>query len=87
MVKKRLTFKCWNCQRTYSLLRELTGKEKLFAACPYCGAEAVVDLDAYASPALTTYKHVHPGGGPDGFVLDLPDVLPTRQPTEKELNA
>ncbi|MBK8615949.1 MAG: hypothetical protein IPN96_02315 [Anaerolineales bacterium] len=43
-MKKRFTFKCWNCSRTYTLLREITTAQKITVACPYCLSEAVVDL-------------------------------------------
>ena len=42
-MKKRLKFKCWHCERTYSLFREITDEQKITIACPYCNKEGVVD--------------------------------------------
>lgn len=79
-MRKRLTFKCWNCNKTYTLLREITDEQTLIAACPYCNAEAVVDLKPYRKEK----KAVMRGNGEDeqnlGEELELPDVLPTQKP-------
>ncbi|MCA9962064.1 MAG: hypothetical protein KC443_23675 [Anaerolineales bacterium] len=78
-MSQRLTFKCYNCQETYTLLRDTEGVSVLLVKCPYCHAEAEVDLQPYLSKAHTIYK----GGGDGddqalGQTLELPDVLPTR---------
>ena len=77
-MKKRFTFKCWNCPGTYTLYREITDQQKIIVACPYCGAEGVVDLSPY--PPV---KEVLRGVGNEEIILwerQLPDVLPTQPP-------
>ena len=81
MSKKRLTFRCWNCKRKYSLLRELYEKRKLFVACPFCRVEAVADLSPYIEPTINTYKSGTRTGEPDAVTLVLPEVLPTEKPS------
>jgi uncharacterized Zn finger protein len=76
MMAERLKFKCWNCQETYSLLRETEGARMLLVKCPFCGAEAQVDLKPYETQARTILRS---GNAPEsqGKSLNLPDVLPT----------
>ena len=79
-MKKRLEFKCWKCQKTYELLREIgEGNPQLLVACPFCHAEGIVDLDPYREPIDTIYK----GGSPQKAIAEemaynLPAILPTK---------
>ena len=75
----RLKFKCWNqdCGREYSLLREVQGQPKLLVQCPFCDAEAEVDLAPCRSPVTPVYKGIDPPAEPLAETLLLPDVLPT----------
>ena len=77
-MKKRFTFQCWQCPRTYTLYREITAGQVVTVACPYCGAEGVLDVSAFPR-TVSIYKD----GSGTGFAgeLRLPDVLPT-QPRE-----
>ncbi len=79
-MEKRLDFKCWNCQKTYSLLREIgEGNPILQVACPFCHKEAVVDLDPHRKKVDKTYRHDSPQNITVGqTVYDLPDILPTK---------
>ncbi|MCG2788314.1 MAG: hypothetical protein L6461_24765 [Anaerolineae bacterium] len=72
--KKRYTFKCWNCQKTYTLQREITAEQKWIVACPYCLKEAVVLLSF-----LPKKKTVFRGGQAEAEneELDLPEIIPT----------
>ncbi len=80
MMKKRFTFKCWNCSRTYTLLREITDEQKLSVACPYCNAEAVVMLDAFPKKKIVSVMRGDKDERDLGEELDLPDILPTQKP-------
>lgn len=79
----RLKFRCWNekCDREYEMTREIVGKPAITVACPYCGAEGVVDLDPYRDPTVIVYRQE---GGEEqtapGF--RFPPVIPTRAPDE-----
>lgn len=79
-MKKRLEFKCWNCEKTYSLLREIgEGHPILSVACPFCGEEAVVDLDPHRKKPDEIYRTDSPQTITVGeTVYDLPDILPTQ---------
>lgn len=77
-MKKRFTFKCWSCSRKYTIFREITKDQEVIVACPYCHAEAVVDLSPYPRK-----KAVLRGEGntvQEIEELDLPEILPTRKP-------
>jgi len=90
-MKKRFTFKCWNCNRTYTLQREITDQQVLTVACPYCNSEGVVDLDPYRKEIknvmknITVMRDVSSDDSIDESTnaeeeLDLPDILPTHKP-------
>jgi hypothetical protein len=79
-MKKRLDFKCWNCQKTYTLQREIgEGNPILWVACPYCYKEAMVNLDPFRKPVDTISRGDSPQIITIGdTVYELPDVLPTQ---------
>jgi hypothetical protein len=80
-MKKRLKFKCWNCEREYSLTRDLQGQPRLIVECPFCEREAVVDLAPYRSEAVGVYKGEAESGGAE--TITLPDVIPTSPLSEQ----
>ena len=83
--KKRITVHCWNpdCPHPeYSWLATFDGQPVLYISCPFCRAEAVIDL----APFTTTVRQTMAGEG-DAFALqtlNLPDVVPSepRPPTD-----
>ena len=82
-TENRFAFQCWNCNRKYTLLREITENQTLAVACPYCNAEGVVDLAPYKKAKKETLK----AGTVEleaGFDYAFPDVLPTQQPKPDE---
>jgi uncharacterized Zn finger protein len=80
-MAERLKFKCHNCPETYSLLREITeGKRILLVKCPFCGAEAQVDLKPYESKAEPIFRS-DDAPASRGKVLNLPEILPTEPRT------
>jgi hypothetical protein len=82
-MKKCLVFQCWNCPNTYTLLRELTDKQKLFVTCPYCGAEAVANLN-YRSEKIAVFRSTEDNDVQKHIHLNLPKVLPTTKPETDE---
>jgi len=76
-MKKRYQLHCWNCDREYSYLCELSDTLKATTYCPYCDAEAVVDFSPFKRP-IELFKGTSPAALES---LDLPDVLPTQKPT------
>ena len=80
-MKMRLTFSCWNCDREYSLTREIGGKPKLIVACPYCEKEAVADLNPIPDSTTSIYKSLNP---PETTIetYKFPIVIPTSAPTD-----
>ena len=79
-MEDRFTFKCWNCNKDYTLFREITDQQELIVACPYCGEEGVVDLNPYRKTVMTVVKSVEAKEQSRGQELDLPEVLPTHKP-------
>lgn len=81
-MEKRFDFKCWNCKKNYSLYIDISPEQTVIVACPYCGAEGVVDLQPFLKQKKSIFKsEAIPGGEPE-FELVLPDVLPTQKPPE-----
>lgn len=81
-MAKRIKFKCWNCERVYSLLREIKDELRLIEECPFCGSECVVNLAPWRSEATTIFKGSANDEAALGDALDLPDVLPTQKPDQ-----
>ncbi len=95
-MTKHLKFQCWNCPKTYyrnletennlNLMapRKITNEQMISVSCPYCGAEAVVDLRPYRKKIISVLRHIDLHGEnedrQDGDGLQLPDVLPTEKP-------
>lgn len=79
-MKKRFTFKCWNCERTYTLFREITNQQTLQVACPYCKADGVVDLAPYLKDKKIIVKREGDTDENIGHEYQFPDVLPTNKP-------
>jgi hypothetical protein len=81
-MKKRIKMQCWNCERVFSLLKELHVDEKprLLVECPFCEQEAVVDLAPFRTEKVEHYKSGDTSEGAAG--LALPEVLPTRKPED-----
>jgi DNA-directed RNA polymerase subunit RPC12/RpoP len=77
-MKKRFTFQCWNCQKTYTLFREITKGQVITVACPYCNKEAVFDPNPY--PPKKVVLRGEGDRDQESGELDLPDVLPTQEP-------
>jgi DNA-directed RNA polymerase subunit RPC12/RpoP len=79
-MKKRLSFKCWNCERKYSLFKEITPEQELMVACPFCNQEAIVKLEPYKRAKISVLRGKDEEGPPAGYEYQFPDVIPTRKP-------
>ena len=79
-MKKRFAFRCWNCQREYTLFKEITSQQELIVACPFCDEEAVVKLEPYRKEKKTVLKGVADGGQAIGYEYQFPGVIPTQKP-------
>lgn len=80
-IRRRFTFACWNCTKSYTLFREISEEQVLAVACPFCSEEAVVELTPFRKPKKKTVMR---GSGDDtaapGEELVLPPILPTQKP-------
>ncbi len=79
-MEKRFEFKCWKCERTYTLFREITDQQELFVACPYCNMEAVVKLDPFRKNPTILIRGTKDKEKSLGDELQLPDIIPTQKP-------
>lgn len=78
-MEKRFEFKCWKCERTYTLFREITNQQELFVGCPYCNTEGVVKLDPFRKQTKTVLRGKNAAEASLGDELQLPDILPTQK--------
>ena len=81
-MKKRFAFKCWNCDRKYTLFKEITEEQELIVPCPFCNAEAVVKLEPFKKKKKSVMRGE---GDPDqsvGYEYDFPEVIPTEKPDQ-----
>jgi hypothetical protein len=77
-MKKRQTFQCWNCSRTYTLFKDFNPKDKISIACPYCHAEAVVDLEPYS--VVMIHKGEKSSEENQEHEIKLPEIIITHKP-------
>lgn len=71
-MAKRYKFQCWNCPKVYFQSLEITDQQEIIVSCPYCKAEAVVDLRPYRKKIVSVMRG-------DDEQIKLPDVLPTKK--------
>jgi len=80
-MNKRLKLQCWNCPKTYFETLEITDRQQIIIKCPYCKADAIVNLKPYSKQSRTTTvyrgKNKDNQGGED---FQFPDIVPTRKP-------
>ena len=77
-MKKRHTFQCWNCGKTYTLFRDFIVGQKMLVACPFCGEDGLVDLAPYRDTETTVYRGIADDEAETRLEgLTLPEVLPT----------
>jgi len=79
-MKKRFAFKCWSCNRKYTLSKEITDKQELIVACPFCNAEAVVKLESYKKKSKSILRGDTDNEQAIGYEYQFPDVIPTQRP-------
>jgi hypothetical protein len=79
-MKKRLSFKCWNCRRKYSLFSEITNQQELIVPCPFCDAEAVVQLEPFKKERKSVLKGDGDADQSTGYEYQFPEVIPTQKP-------
>jgi NAD-dependent SIR2 family protein deacetylase len=78
---KRFKFQCWNCPKTYYRSLEITNQQEIIVSCPYCNADAVVNLRPYGKELKTlTVMRGEKKDKRNEEDLQLPDILPTRKP-------
>jgi DNA-directed RNA polymerase subunit RPC12/RpoP len=81
-MSKKLKLQCWNCPKTYFATLDITDQQEVIVRCPYCKAEAVVNLKPYRRKTMTVLKHIdlRTLSNESNEEIQLPDVLPTRKP-------
>lgn len=77
-MTKRYKFQCWNCPKVYFQPLDITDQQQLIVACPYCHAEALVDLNPYHNQTKIVIRGENQNTQSDEE-LQLPHVLPTRE--------
>jgi NAD-dependent SIR2 family protein deacetylase len=77
-MNKRLKLQCWNCPKTYFETLEITDQQEVIVKCPYCQAEAVVNLKPYRKQPKTVFRGENKDTQSDEE-FQFPDVLPTRK--------
>ena len=79
-MEKRFKFMCWNCQREYTLFKEITSQQELIVPCPFCNAEAVVKLQPYRKQKKSLLRGDAGNEVAAGYEYQFPDVIPTQKP-------
>ena len=76
-MEKRQSFLCWKCGLVYTLFKNYTPNQKYTVSCPFCNAEAVVDLAPYS--VVITHRGEKMVQGKQEYELKMPDVINTQQ--------
>jgi hypothetical protein len=79
-MTKRFKFQCWSCPKVYFQALEITDQQELIVACPYCRAEAVVNLQPYDKKPKTLLKREKGNETPSQEGFQFPEIFPTRKP-------
>lgn len=74
-MKKRLTFRCGKCTRTFSFTKELTDEQELLFTCPFCNAELVLRLEPFRKKKITVLRGAGTHSQPDEWEYVFPDVI------------
>ena len=77
-MKQRLQFRCWSCERVFSLLVELYEYPERLSQCPYCGKELMIKLNPFPPPPSPTFRNGNGNGhsDPQGGAA-FPEVMTT----------
>ena len=78
-MKERFAFKCWNCNRKYTLFKEITNQQELIVPCPFCNVEAVVRLKPYKKEVKAVLKGDVDDGQSIGDGYQFPEIIPTQK--------
>lgn len=82
-MTKRFKFQCWSCPKVYFQSLEITDQQEIIIACPYCRAEAVVNLQPYYKKLKTVLKREEDDETPreeSEERFQFPEIFPTRKP-------
>ena len=93
LFTKRFDFRCWKCEKTYSIFKEVRldpekeSEQKIKVACPYCGESAVTDFFPHRSKKIFLLRNANAKGESFGakeendfsYEYNLPKILPTSQ--------
>lgn len=79
-MEKRFKFRCWNCQREYTLFKEISSQQELIVPCPFCNVEAVVKLKPYKKEKKSLLRGDSGSDISLGADYQFPDVIPTQKP-------
>jgi hypothetical protein len=84
-MNKRLKLQCWNCPKAFFSPVEITVEQEIIVSCPYCRAEAVVNLKPYRKKNTMVMKHIdlHNISNDDDQEFQFPDVIPTKKSQNK----
>ena len=76
---KRYKFQCWSCPKVYFQSLEITDQQEIIVSCPYCKAEAVVNLRPYRQKIKTVLRREENEERQLEKEFPLPETLPTRK--------
>lgn len=74
-MKKRLTFQCGKCTRTFAFTPELTDKQELLFTCPFCGTELVLRLQPFRRKKITILRGEEQADEAAAWDYAFPDLL------------
>ncbi len=61
------------------MFKEITSQQALIVPCPYCNAEAVVQLEPYRHDKKSVMRGDTPADQTLGYEYQFPEVIPTER--------
>ncbi|MGH8476605.1 MAG: hypothetical protein ACRER2_12675 [Methylococcales bacterium] len=79
-MNRRLKFRCWKCERDFSLLVEIDEYPDILTECPYCSEEVLIELAPYRDKKTTVFKSHSDAEREQAVGNAFPEIIPTRKP-------
>ncbi len=82
---KRFDFRCWKCNKAYSIFKEVKldpekeNEQKIKVACPFCGESAVADFFPHRSKKKFILRNSDAKEESFSYEYNLPKILPTTE--------
>ena len=83
-MKQRLKYRCWNCERVFSLFLEIDEKPDILSECPYCNVDVFIELEPYRDKLQIVFRNRSSADSEHLAGDAFPEIIPTQKPNADE---